>query len=74
VLKELRENPPSDKWQPVIICSGQSELDDMQKGFELEADHYITKPCSYTDILKAIQLMSSLIPQHKTQEELEEDE
>ena len=66
ILKELRENPPSLKWQPVIIVSARRELEDLHKGFSLEADHYITKPCNVADILKAIKLMLNLIPQRKT--------
>lgn len=71
LLKKLREHPPSDKWQPVIIVSGLNELCDMQKGFSLEADHYLTKPCRIDEILKAIRLMASLIPQRKSKSELE---
>jgi len=73
VLQNLRKNPPSDKWQPVIIVSARNELKDMQKGFELEADHYITKPCQVDDVLKAIELMRSLIPQRKTKQDLDSD-
>lgn len=70
VLKNLRENPPSpDKWQPVIIVSARGELQDMQKGFSMEADHYITKPCKMEDVIKGIRLMANLIPQRKTGEE-----
>ena len=71
VLKKLREHPPSDKWQPVIIVSGLNELEDMQKGLAMEADHYITKPCRIDDILKAIRLMVSLIPQRKSKSEMD---
>ena len=73
VLKSLRENPPSEKWQPVIIVSGRDELDDMQKGFSMEADHYITKPARSNDILNAIKLMVNLIPQHKTKSEIDDE-
>jgi len=70
VLKNLRENPPvPDKWQPVIIVSARGELRDMQKGFSMEADHYITKPCKMEDVIKGIRLMTSLIPQRKTGDE-----
>lgn len=65
ILKELRDKPPSSKWQPVIIVSARRELEDLHKGFDLEADHYITKPCNLIDILKAIKLMINLIPQRK---------
>ena len=74
VLKHIRENPPSKKWQPVIIVSARTELDDMKQGFSLEADHYITKPCNVTDILKGIRLMINLIPQRKSREEGEKDQ
>jgi len=73
VLKNLRENPPSKKWQPVIIISARSEMEDMQKGFSLEADHYLTKPCQISEVLKAIALMSGLIPQRKSSQELESE-
>src|SRR3989338_8494267 len=73
VLKLLRENPPSSKWQPVVIISARAELNDMQKGFSLEADHYIAKPCHIADVLKAIQLMLALIPQRKSQKEMDSD-
>jgi DNA-binding response OmpR family regulator len=62
ILKELRANPPGPKWQPVIIVSGRTDLEDVKRGFELEADHYITKPCNMTDLLKAIHTVISLIP------------
>lgn len=65
VLRRLRERPSSGRWQPVIIVSAKRELEDMKEGYELEADHYITKPCQVEDILKSIRLMAQLIPQHK---------
>ena len=70
VLKNLRENPPSKKWQPVIIVSARNELSDINKGLLMEADHYLTKPCHISDILKAIQLMIGLIPQRKSESEI----
>ena len=73
VLKNVRSNPPSAKWQPVIIVSAHGELQDIQKGFSLEADHYITKPCSVSDVVKAIHTMISLIPQHKPNEKPESE-
>ena len=73
VLKHIRENPSSSKWQPVIIISARNELDDMKKGFSLEADHYIPKPCNITDILKGIRLMVDLIPHRKSKDEGEKE-
>ncbi len=71
VLKNLREHPPTPKWQPVIIISAYGELNNMKKGYALEADHYLTKPCDVVLILKAIRLMVSLIPQRKSKSEME---
>jgi len=73
VLRALREHPPSDKWQPVIIISTRGELEDINKGLSLDAEHYITKPCNIEDILKAIKLMANLIPHHKTPREMDDD-
>ncbi len=66
LLERLRANPPSEKWQPVIIISANDELESMKKGFKLQADHYLTKPCHMEEIIRAINLMVSLIPQRKT--------
>lgn len=65
VLKLLRTSPPSKKFQPVIIVSGRKELDDVQKGYDLEADHYLIKPCGAEEIIKAIRLMIALIPRRQ---------
>ena len=66
VLRQLRLNPPTRRWVPVIIVSAQSELESFKKGVSLQADHYLTKPCQIEDILRAIRLMLSLIPQRNT--------
>lgn len=66
LLRQLRQNPSTKRWQPVIIVSALNELENFKKGMDLEADHYLTKPCPSEDILKAIRLMLSLIPQHNT--------
>jgi len=69
VLKKLRQNPLDSKWRPVIIVSAKDELADMQRGFSLEADHYVTKPCRIEDIIKGINLMLKLIPQRRISDE-----
>ena len=73
VLRNLREHPPSDKWQPVIIISAHGEMEHVQKGMSLEADHYLTKPCKMEDVLKAIRIMVSLVPQRKSSQEKERE-
>jgi len=70
VLKRLRENPIPGKWQPVIIVSALGDLENMKKGYNLEADYYIAKPCDVEVILKGIDTMLHLIPVRKTQEEI----
>src|SRR5208283_1351304 len=54
VLTNLRHKPPTKRWQAVIIVSAYNELESFKKGMDLEADHYLTKPCRIDDILKAI--------------------
>lgn len=70
VLKRLRAKPIPGKWQPVIVVSALGELEDMKKGYNLEADYYIVKPCEIEVILKGIATMLHLIPVRKTQEEI----
>lgn len=64
VLKEIREKY-RDKWRPVIIISAKIELESVRKCYDLEADHYLTKPCTTENILRAIRTMISLIPLRK---------
>ena len=66
ILYKLRNEPPSKKWQPVIVVSALGETTNIQKGLALDADHYLTKPCRIEDVLKGIRLMVSLIPMRNT--------
>ncbi|OGX18350.1 MAG: hypothetical protein A3K83_06315 [Omnitrophica WOR_2 bacterium RBG_13_44_8b] len=61
VLKEIRQKF-KDKWRPVIIISAQTELETVRKSYNMEADHYLTKPCSIENVLRGIRTMISLIP------------
>ena len=61
-LKHIRENK---EWVPVIIISALSEPKDVFKGYEYEADYYLTKPIDLENLLRAIQIMLSLIPLRK---------
>jgi DNA-binding response OmpR family regulator len=61
-LKELRIGR---KWVPVIILSALSDPRNILKGYDLEADYYLTKPIDLEATLKAIQIMLSLIPLRK---------
>ncbi len=62
VLRQVKAAPASKRWIPVIIVSAQGELEDMRRGFDLQADHYLTKPCRMEDIVQAVRLMATLIP------------
>jgi two-component system response regulator VicR len=61
VLKQIREKY-TDRWRPVIIISAQTELDTLRKSYDMEADHYLAKPCAMDVILRGIETMRSLIP------------
>jgi len=61
VLKEIREKY-KDKWRPVIIISAATDLEMVKKSYNLEADHYLTKPCTMENVLRGIRTMISLIP------------
>jgi len=68
VLREIRQKF-TDKWRPVIILSGKTELESVKMSYNLEADHYLTKPCSMDNILRGIRIMLSLIPIRKGKDE-----
>lgn len=63
VLQEIKQKY-KDKWRPVIIISAKTELDSVKQCYNMEADHYLTKPCKPESILRGIQTMISLIPLH----------
>jgi DNA-binding response OmpR family regulator len=64
VLKEIRQKY-KDKWRPVIIISAKAELESLKNCYNLEANHYLTKPCTMDKILQGIKTMISLIPLRK---------
>lgn len=66
VLREIKQNY-KDKWIPVIIISAKRELESVKACYDLEADHYLAKPCSMENILRGIRIMISLIPLRKNQ-------
>lgn len=60
VLKNLRKDPPTKAWIPVIIVSALGDFDSVQRSQHLEADHYLTKPCKTEEVIKAIRMMITL--------------
>ncbi|MBU1122164.1 MAG: response regulator [Candidatus Omnitrophota bacterium] len=57
VLKWTKKNKPGVF---VIVTTMKKELEDFKKGYEYEADYYITKPYYVEDVLKGINIMLSL--------------
>jgi len=45
---------------PVIIVSGRGQMNDLRKGYDLQADYYLVKPLNAKDIIKGIMVVSSL--------------
>jgi DNA-binding response OmpR family regulator len=68
VLQAIRDKY-RDKWIPVIIVSGNTELQSVKKGYSMEANHYLTKPLDAERLLNGIQTMVSLIPLRKKWDE-----
>jgi DNA-binding response OmpR family regulator len=61
----LRDLRSSKKWIPVIILTAVTDPSSTLKGYDLQADYYITKPLNLNEILKAVQIMLSLAPLRK---------
>lgn len=53
VLLKLQENPLTATI-PFIFLTAKADLGDLRKGMQLGADDYLTKPCTATELLKAI--------------------
>jgi len=62
VIKELRKQP---KWRPVIMLSALNDTKDVIKGYQHEADYYLTKPFKIDQLVEGIKVMTSLIPIRK---------
>ncbi len=62
-LKEIRS--AARKWVPVIIVSAMSDPSNIMKGYEFEADYYLTKPVDLEKLSKTLQVMLSLAPLRK---------
>jgi DNA-binding response OmpR family regulator len=58
VLQRIRSSPATASL-PVIFLSAKSSPADVEKGFALGANHYITKPFSGQDLVRKIRLCLS---------------
>lgn len=54
VLTELRRDPTTAQI-PFIFMTARAAEDDIQQGMALGADHYITKPFRYKDLIEMIE-------------------
>jgi len=58
VLKKLRED--AAKWVPVIMLTVLKESSDVKKGYDFDADYYVTKPFKVEDLLEGVRIILSL--------------
>jgi DNA-binding response OmpR family regulator len=61
VLKKVREDP-AGKWRPVIIVSANDELETIKKCYNMEAELYLTKPCTMDNLVRGVKTVISFIP------------
>ena len=52
ILKEREET----RNIPLIFLSARAQESDIEKGYEMGADYYLTKPITFTQILSALQV------------------
>ena len=50
---------------PTIIVSAKNEMQDIKKGYSLEADYYIMKPVRMSDVLKGIATLLTFQPKQE---------
>jgi len=68
VCQKLKSHPKTSKI-PIIFLSAKSSQDDIQKGFEIGAVDYVTKPFNPTELLSRVQTHLEL---YKYQSNLEQ--
>jgi DNA-binding response OmpR family regulator len=57
VLKWIKKNKPEVF---VILATAKKEVEDIKKGYSLEADYYITKPYDMEEIFKGINVLRAM--------------
>jgi two-component system sensor histidine kinase/response regulator len=65
VLERIRSQPTTATL-PVIFLSAKSSPADIEKGFSLGANHYITKPLSGQDLVRKIRMCLAERPTHSS--------
>jgi len=61
-LKEVRA---SRKWVPIIIISAIDDPVSVLKGYDFQADFYLSKPIDLNETLRSVEIMLSLAPFRK---------
>lgn len=67
VLNKIRKDPAA-KWRPVVIISGEGDMETANKSYELEANLYLAKPCPLETLLVGMRTMVALIERKKKME------
>ncbi|MCM8819301.1 MAG: response regulator [Candidatus Omnitrophica bacterium] len=57
ILNWVKTNYPHIK---VILATAKDKIEDIKTGFSLNADYYLTKPYTISEILKAIELLKAI--------------
>lgn len=68
LAKEIRSK---DKMIPVIFITAKSLKEDKLKGYDLDADDYITKPFDEEELLWKIKAVIRRIPENKSDKKIE---
>jgi DNA-binding response OmpR family regulator len=56
---QLVKNNPSTQHIKIIFLSAKTKEDDIQKGYEMGADLYMTKPFSTRDLIKKVKSLKN---------------
>ena len=66
VLRRLKRAPETSSI-PVILLSARDQFKDISKGYEIGADHYLTKPFTYTHLMTVIDHLLSGDKRHSVE-------
>lgn len=58
VLRWLRQE--KENKIPIIIISARDQMQDVKKGYQLDANHYIIKPIKVKDVIKGVKTILSM--------------
>jgi len=67
LLKKIREE--CAEWIPVIMLTVLKDMSDVKKGYEHQADYYVTKPFEVNALLEGVRVILSLRPAREKPDE-----